>query len=203
MNRRLFMSALGHREGKALMSNRYAILRHTLTRKPDAAGEYRGSTDAASSLAESTISRRSAIAAVAAVAATGSLARAGAIDPIFPVQDAFRLAEEALYKAVKDLPEEQGLSSAFVDAKNNLDEAYALFKKAQLDLLTTTPTTRAGVAALLVRLGQATHSQRAAASNGDIEPGLLFEAMCWNDEPAREAACAVLGRIGSLVLTIA
>ena len=74
MNRRLFMSALGHREGKALMSNRYAILRHTLTRKPDADGEYRGSTDAASSLAESTISRRSAIAAVAAVAAVVAVA---------------------------------------------------------------------------------------------------------------------------------
>src|SRR5436189_2753696 len=114
MNRRFFMSAPGHREGKASMNNHYTRLLHTLTRKPDADGEYRGSTDAATSLAESTISRRSAIAAVVAVAATGSLAQAGAVDPIFPVLDAFRLAEEALYEAVKGLPEEQGLSSAFV-----------------------------------------------------------------------------------------
>jgi len=185
------------------MSDEYTRLRLTLNRKPDADAEYHGSIDAASSLAESTISRRSAIAAVAAVVATVSLTQAGAVDPIFPVLEAFRLAEKALFKAIKGLPQEQGLSSAYVEAKNNLDQASALFKKAQLDLLTTMPTTRAGVAALLVRLGQATHFQQAAASNGDIEPGLLFEAMCWNDEPAREAACAVLGRIASLVLTIA
>jgi len=194
----LYGRADRHREGKALMGNQYTRLRHTLNRKPDADGEYRGSTDAASSL----VSRRSAIAAVAAVVAAGSLGQAGAVDPIFPVLEAFRIAEEALFRAIKGLLHEQGLSSAHVEAKNNLDEAYALFKKAQLDLLTTMPITRAGVAALLVRLGQATHLQQAAVSNGDIEPGLLIEAMCWNDEPAREAARAVLGRIASLVLAI-
>src|SRR5258705_4928556 len=191
------------REGKALVSNRYARLRHTLNRKPDADGEHRGSTDAASCLAESTISRRSAIATIVAVAATGSLAEAGAVDPIFPVLETFRLAQEALFKAIKasaDLPQEQWLTPHYVEAKSKLDGAYALFKKAQLDLLTTMPTTRAGVAALLVRLGQATHFQQPSVTNGDIEPGLLVEAMCWRDEPTRAAACTVLGRIAALVL---
>jgi hypothetical protein len=112
----------------------------------------------------------------------------------------------ALFKAIKasaDLPQKEWLSSAYVEAKSNLDGAYATFKKARLDLLTTMPTTRDGLASLLVRLGQATHFEQTSDSNGDVEPGLLVEAMCWNDEPARKAACAVLGRIASLVPTIA
>jgi hypothetical protein len=73
----------------------------------------------------------------------------------------------------------------------------------QLDLLTTMPTTRAGLAALLDRLGQATHFQQSIVTDGDIEPGLLMEAMCWHDQRTRAAACTVLSRIAALVLKIA
>src|SRR5258705_11920054 len=102
----------------------------------------------------SPVSRREAIAAVAVVAATGSLAKASTVDPIFAVLETYRLAQVALFKAIKasaDLPQEEWLSSAYVEAKSNLDGAYATFKKARLDLLTTMPTTRDGLASLLVR----------------------------------------------------
>ena len=100
-----------------------------MNRKPDADGEHRGSTAAGYCLAESTISRRSAIAAVAAFAATGSLAEAGAVDPIFPVLETFRLAQEAPSEAIKKsigFPQGQWLTPAYAEAK-----------------LTTVPTTRA------------------------------------------------------------
>ena len=73
----------------------------------------------------------------------------------------------------------------------------------QLDLLTTMPTTQAGLASLLVRLGQATHPRQPTITNGHSEPGLLADAMCWDDEPTREAASTVLSRIASLVITTA
>jgi len=155
---------------------------------------------------KSTISRRSAIAGGAAISFSLCVAEAGPPDPIFAVLQSFELTQQGLLKAIKasaDLPEEQWLAPAYVEAKSNLDEAYAVFKMAQLDLLTTMPTTRAGLAALLARLGQATHPRQLTITNGHIEPGLLTDAMCWHDEPTREAASTVLSRIASLVITTA
>jgi len=128
------------------------------------------------------ISRRATIAG--AIASTIPVAEAAAPDPIFPVLERFRLAQQAHSKAVKagDLPTEQSVTAACV-------------KKAQLDLLTTMPTTCAGLAALLARLG---HVEGPSAN---IEP-VLLEAMCWDDE-TREAACTVLIRLAGLVLKIA
>jgi hypothetical protein len=143
---------------------------------------------------KSTISRRAAIAG--AVAITMSAAEAGAPDPIFPVLERFGLAQRALSKTVKatDLPPEQWLRSTYVEAQSNLKDAYTVFKKARLDLLTTMPTMRTGLAALLVRLGQGT----------DVEQtNLLVEAMCWEDEPTQKTACTVLNRLAALVLKIA
>jgi hypothetical protein len=152
--------------------------------------------------AKSTISRRSAIAGIVAI--TTGAAEAAAPDPIFPVLEKFRLAQEALSDAVNeagDLPREQWLTPAYDDAKSKMDGAYAFFKMAQLDLLTTMPTTRAGLASLLMRLGQPPRTER-SISNGNVEPSLLVEAMCWDDEPSRTAACTVLSRMAALVLKI-
>src|SRR3954451_17409901 len=156
--------------------------------------------DASKKSKEPTISRRSAIAGAAAITLTVKGAEAGAPDdPILPVLETFRLAQQALTEALKaaDLPTEQWQTRAYIEAQNIQKDAYSFFKKAQLDLLTTRPTTRAGLASLLIRLGQPTHTDQ---PNG--EPGLLVEALCWHDEPTREAACRVLNRLGSLVLTI-
>ena len=121
-------------------------------------------------------------------------AEAAAPDPIFSVLGKFRLAQQALSKAVQaaDLPPEQWLTPVYVEAQTELKDTYLWFRKTQLDLLTTMPTTRTGLAALLVRLGQGTDAER---------PGLLVDAMCWQDE-TQEAACTVLNRLAALVLTI-
>ena len=150
-----------------------------------------------------TISRRAAIAGAVATTTMGA-AEAAAPDPIFAVLEKFRLAQQALSKAVKaaDSPPEQWLTPAYVEAQASLKDAYASVKKAQLNLLTTMPTTRPGLASLLVRLGQATHIE-GPMTNGNVEPGLLVEAMCWDDEQSRRAACAVLNRLAVLVLKIA
>src|SRR5262249_17398512 len=140
-----------------------------------------------------TISRRAAIAG--AVATTLSVAEAAAPDPIFPVLEQFRLAQQTLSKAVEaaDLPPEQWLTAAYGGAQTQLKNTYSWFRRAQLDLLTTMPTTRSGLAALLACLGQ----------EADVErPSLLVDAMCWEDE-TREAACTVLNRLSALVLKIA
>jgi hypothetical protein len=150
--------------------------------------------------AKSTISRRFAIAGIVAI--TAGAAKAAPPDPIIRTIERFRLAEEALSDAVKeagDLPREQWLTPAYDHAKSNVDGSYAFFKKAQLDLLTTMPTTRAGMASLLMRLGQSSHPER---SISDVEPNLLVDAMCWGDEPTRMAACTALSRIAALVLKI-
>jgi len=146
------------------------------------------------------ISRRAAIAG--ALAPTMSIAEAAAADPIFPVLEKFQLAQQALSKALKaaDLPRGEWLTPAYVEAQTELKNTYASFRKAQLSLLTTMPTTRAGLAALLDRLGQATH---VPVTSGNIEPALLAEAMCWGDEQNRRAADTVLNRLAALVLKIA
>jgi len=144
---------------------------------------------------KSTISRRSVFAGAAATTCTIGMAEARAPDPIFSVLERFRIAQGSLFKAIKaaDLPREQWLTPSFSEAQGNLKHAYACFKEVRLELLTTMPTTRAGLASLLVQLGQATN---------DIEPNVLVEAMCWDDEPTREAASTVLSRVAGLVLTI-
>jgi len=144
------------------------------------------------------ISRRTAIAGAAAMTCTPSIAQVP--DPIFPVLETFQLAQAALADAIKnavDLPQGQWLTPSYVEANSEMKAAYAIFKKGQLELLTTVPTTRAGLASLLIRLGQPTHS-----GQPPNDPGLLVEALCWH-EPTREAASTVLSRLAELFLTIA
>ena len=145
------------------------------------------------------ISRRAAIAAAAAMTCTPGIAQAP--DPILPALETFRIAQTALADATKkavDLPQGQWLTASYVEANSELKAAYDDLKKAQLELLTTAPTTRAGLASLLIRLGQPTHTDQPSD-----DPGLLVEALCWHDEPTRKAASTVLSRLAELSLTIA
>ena len=148
-------------------------------------------------MTERPISRRTAIAAAVAITCMPGIAEAP--DPIFAVLQSFERAQEALAKAIKAavLPPEQMLTPAFVETQSRLKDTYAIFKKARLDLLTTTPMTRAGMASLLIRLRQPTYTNQP-----DGEPSLLVEALCWHDEPTREAACTVLNRVNAIVLKI-
>jgi len=141
-----------------------------------------------------TISRRAAIAGP--LAAAIGVAEAAAPDPIFPILEKLRLAQDALSNTIKaaDLPREQWSTSEYAEVQTELNNNYAAFRKALLDLLTTMPTTRAGLAALFVTLGK---------GFDDVEqPNLLIEAMCWEDE-TRQAGCTVLKRLAALVLKMA
>src|SRR5262245_2530790 len=101
-----------------------------------------------------TISRRAAIAGPLATAI--GVAEAAAPDPIFPILEKLRLAQDALSNTIKaaDLPREQWLTPSYAEVQTELKNNYAAFRKALLDLFTTMPTTRAGLAALLGSLGE-------------------------------------------------
>jgi hypothetical protein len=103
---------------------------------------------------ETTTSRRGVAAMLAAAAAAipaimSKTAMAGETDPIFALieQHKAAMAEHMRLLDIKSVISFR--DEAYADAEEESDQAYDLVNDAQIDLLTTSPTTVAGAAAVL------------------------------------------------------
>lgn len=161
-----------------------------------------------------TLSRRSAIALVGVSTIAASAAALQAADPIFAVLDAHSGATARVSAAVHasgdaevaipksqrslrygdDIPESCTDHPGWIKALVELHEANDSWDDAVYDLLTTMPTTMAGLAALLTRLGRNEWElEETAGDSGD--EGVYIGACQSSDDDIYDAARSFFDRL--------
>lgn len=168
-----------------------------------------------------TLSRRSAIAlvGVSAIAGTTVAALSAAPDPIFAVLDAFRRAskrasaavgasskaEEAIPRSQRtlchgdDIPASCSDHPEWIKALVELRDAWDNYYEVTSDLLTTMPTTMAGLAALLTRIGRDEWDEERLP--GNLEENILVGNSNSSDDDLSDAALTFFERLADHIRT--